>query len=264
MNSFSGFPSESTQLMHAIPHQQVVGRRACAKKKIGVAPSSSNKKESVQKSASNQASVNPPSEATLVDSVLAGDREAFAELVRPHAGKLYGVALAILKDEADAEEAVQDAMLKAISHLAGFRREAKFSTWITQITINEARMRLRKARRHLYESLDQGASDAEKEYKPRDFADWREIPSESFERRELRDALQSALDSLPAAAKEVVILRDVQNYSTAETTQILGISIVAVKSRLLRARMQIRDTLAPGIDGAWSLGETKWRRIRPW
>lgn len=203
-------------------------------------------------------------EATLVDRFLVGDREAFAELVRPHASALYGVALAILKDESDAEETVQDAILKAMTHLRGFRRESRFSTWIMQITINEGRMKLRKSRRHLYRSLDEDTSDGETEYHPRDLADWREIPSESLERGELREALQRALDALSPAAKEVILLRDVQNYSTAETAQMLRISIVAVKSRLLRARMQIRDALAPGIDGAWSLGETKWRKIRPW
>jgi len=92
---------------------------------------------------------NPHDETQLVDRFLAGDRDAFAELVRPHVGALYGVALAILKDEHDAEETVQDAVLKAMTHLAGFRRESKFSTWITQITINESRMKLRKARRHI-------------------------------------------------------------------------------------------------------------------
>jgi RNA polymerase sigma-70 factor (ECF subfamily) len=203
-------------------------------------------------------------ETQLVDRFLAGDKDAFAELIRPHVGALYGVALAILKDEHDAEEAVQDAVLKAMTHLAGFRRESKFSTWITQITINEARMKLRKARRHIYRSLDEELTDGESEYRPYDFADWREIPLESLERRELRDALQRALDVLSPTAREVILLRDVQNYSTAETAKILGVSVVAVKSRLLRARMQIRDALAPGIDGAWSLGETKWRKIRPW
>lgn len=206
----------------------------------------------------------PRNEAQLVDRFLSGDREAFAELIRPHVGALYGVALAILKDEHDAEETVQDAVLKAMTHLGGFRRESKFSTWITQITINEGRMKLRKARRHIYRSLDEEVNDGESEYRPRDLADWREIPSESLERTELRDALEGALNTLSPAAREVILLRDVQNYSTAETAKILGVSVVAVKSRLLRARMQIRDALAPGIDGAWSLGETKWRKIRPW
>ena len=206
----------------------------------------------------------PRDEAQLIDRFLSGDRETFAELVRPHLSALYGVALAILKNQHDAEESVQEAVLRAMTHLAGFRRESRFSTWITQITINEARMRLRKARRHIYRSLDEEVADGAGKYSPRDFADWREIPSESLERSELRDALWRALEGLPPAAREVILLRDVQNYSTAETAQMLGISVVSVKSRLLRARLQIRDALAPGIDGAWSLGETKWRKIRPW
>jgi len=172
---------------------------------------------------------NSRDEAQLVDRFLAGDKEAFVELIRPHVGPLYGVALAILKDEHDAEETVQEAVLKAMTHLAGFRRESKFSTWITQITINEGRMKLRKAHRHLYRSLDEEVTDGESEYRPRDFADWREIPSESLERTELREALQRALDTLSPAAREVILLRDVQNYSTAETAKILGISVVAVK-----------------------------------
>ena len=202
-------------------------------------------------------------ESQLVDRFLGGDNDAFAELIKPHAGALYGVALAILKDDSDAQEAVQDAVLKAMTHLATFRRESKFSTWITQITINEARMKLRKARRHLYRSIDEDV-EPEGQYRPQDLADWREIPSESLERAELRGTLERALDTLTPSAREVILLRDVQNFSTAETAKILGISLVAVKSRLLRARMQIRDALAPGIDGAWSLGETKWRKIRPW
>lgn len=202
-------------------------------------------------------------ESQLVDRFLSGDNEAFAELIKPHAGGLYRVALAILKDNSDAQEAVQDAVLKAMTHLATFRRESKFSTWITQITINEARMKLRKTRRHLYRSIDEDV-EAEGQYRPRDLADWREIPSESLERAELRETLKRALDALTPSAREVILLRDVQNFSTSETAKILGISLVAVKSRLLRARMQIRDALAPGIDGAWSLGETKWRKIRPW
>lgn len=202
-------------------------------------------------------------ESALVDRFLAGDNDAFAELLRPHANALYGVALAILKDDYDAQEAVQDAVLKAMTHLSSFRRESKFSTWITQITINEARMKLRKARRHLYRSLDE-ETESLGEYRPRDLTDWREIPSESLERTELRTALRRALDSLTRSAREVIFLRDVQNFSTAETAKLLGISLVAVKSRLLRARMQVRSALAPDIDGAWSLGETKWRKIRPW
>ena len=111
---------------------------------------------------------NSRDEEQLVDRFLAGDKEAFADLIWPYVGALYGVALAILKDEHDAEETVQEAVLKAMTHLARFRRESKFSTWITQITINEGRMKLRKARRHIYRSLDEENNDGEGEYRPRD------------------------------------------------------------------------------------------------
>lgn len=203
-------------------------------------------------------------ESSLLDRALGGEGESFYELIRPFEATLYATAIAILKNEADAEEAVQDAMLKALKNLRKFRRESKFSTWLTQITINEARMRLRRARRHVHESLDEDAAHGESDYQPKDLADWREIPSEFVERRELRNALRRAIDSLPPIYRQVLLLRDVQHLSTEETARVLHISVVAVKSRLLRARLQVRDALAPGIDGAWSLGETKWRKVRAW
>ena len=203
-------------------------------------------------------------EGTLIERVLAGERELFYELVKGYESPLYATALAFLKNEAEAEETVQEAVMKAFKNLSRFRREAKFSTWLTQIAINEARMKLRKARRHLHESLDENLPDEEKEYRPKDFADWREIPSETFARKELRDALRRAIESLPEIYRDVLLLRQVHKLSTAETASVLRISLVAVKSRLLRARLQVRDALAPGIDGVWSLGETKWRRVRAW
>jgi RNA polymerase sigma-70 factor (ECF subfamily) len=155
-------------------------------------------------------------------------------------------------------------LLKAFSHLSGFRRESKFSTWLIQITINEARMKRRKDRKALYESLDKQNTDEEGDYIPKDFADWREIPSESLERNELKQALQRALASLDGKYREVFIMRDIEDLSIAETAQALGITEASVKTRLLRARLQMRDALAPGYDGAWSLGENQWKKVRPW
>src|SRR6266699_4147309 len=127
---------------------------------------------------------------------------------------------------------------EALSNLTRFRGEAKFSTWLIQITINEARLRLRKDRRHLYESVDEHQTDKEGEYFPKDFADWREIPSEALQREELRAALKRAIATLPVKYREVFILRDIQLLSTQETAQILGITEGNVKTRLLRARLQ--------------------------
>jgi RNA polymerase sigma-70 factor (ECF subfamily) len=203
-------------------------------------------------------------ESRLVERICAGEKELFYELVRPYERAVYVAAFSVLHNEHDAEEVAQEAVLKAFTHLGRFRGEAKFSTWIIQIAINEARMKLRKDRRHLYDSIDEQPESEEGDYKPRDFADWREIPSEALERTELRDALRTAIASLSPKYREVFMLRDVQNVSITETANILGITESSVKTRLLRARLQLRDALAPGIDGVWSLGEKSYRKVRPW
>jgi RNA polymerase sigma-70 factor (ECF subfamily) len=203
-------------------------------------------------------------ETELIQRVCEGDKEAFYDLVRPYERAVYTAAVLILNNPADAEEVAQEAVLKAFSNLARFRGEAKFSTWLVQITINEARMRLRKDRRHLYESVDDQKTDEEGEYFPKDFADWREIPSETLQRKELGQVLKRAIAALPLKFREVLILRDIQNRSTEETAQILGITEGNVKTRLLRARLQMRDALAPGIDGSWSAGKSQYRKVRPW
>lgn len=204
------------------------------------------------------------SQAELVRRACEGDKEAFYSLVRPCERAVYFAAMSILNNPADAEEVAQEAVLKALSNLTRFRGEAKFSTWLIQITINEARLRLRKDRRHLYESVDEHQTDKEGEYFPKDFADWREIPSEALQREELRAALKRAIATLPVKYREVFILRDIQLLSTQETAQILAISEGNVKTRLLRARLQMRDALAPGIDGSWSTGNSEYQKVRPW
>ena len=204
------------------------------------------------------------SQSELVRRACEGDQDAFYCLVRPCERAIYVAAVSILNNPADAEEVAQEAVLKAFTHLAGFRAEAKFSTWLIQITINEARLRLRKDRRHLYESLDERRTDAEGDYDPKDFADWREIPSEELKRGELKNALQRAIATLAPKYREVLLLRDVQSLSTEETAEILGISEGNVKTRLLRARLQMRDALAPGIDGTWSAGKPEYKKVRPW
>jgi RNA polymerase sigma-70 factor (ECF subfamily) len=125
-------------------------------------------------------------------------------------------------------------------------------------------MRLRKERRHRYESIDEQAKDDEGDYIPKDFADWRDIPSEELQRKELRDALERAMAALGSKYREVLICRDVQHLSIAETAQILGITEASVKTRLLRARLQMRDALAPGFDGSWTTGRTEFKKVRPW
>jgi len=201
-------------------------------------------------------------EALLISRIQGGEMDAFYELVRPYERALFVTALALLKNDADAEEVAQEAVLKAFKNIAGFRQEAKFSTWLIQICLNEAKMKLRKERRHLYESIEEGQQNDDGDYIPTDFADWREIPSEALEQKELRGALTEALNSLPEKYRIVLILRDVQYLSINETAKVLGISESNVKTRLLRARLQMRDALAPGFNGAWSRCR-EYEKVRP-
>ena len=203
-------------------------------------------------------------ETELIQRVCSGDHEAFYELMKPYEKAVYFAARSVVNNPADAEEVAQEAVLKAFNNLSRFRLESKFSTWLVQITINEARMRLRKERRHRYESIDEQAKDDEGDYIPKDFADWRDIPSEELQRKELRDALERAMAALGSKYREVLICRDVQHLSIAETAQILGITEASVKTRLLRARLQMRDALAPGFDGSWTTGRTEFKKVRPW
>ena len=203
-------------------------------------------------------------ESELVQQARAGCKEAFYQLVQRCERALFATAVGILNNEADAEEAAQEAVLKAFTNMHRFRGECKFSTWIIQFCINEAHQKIRKTRKHLYESIDEPENGEGGDYFPRDFADWREIPSEALQRKELREVLQRAMASLPEKYREVLILRDIQHLSIEETAKVLGIGTGNVKTRLLRARLQMRDALAPGIDGSWALGKPGYTKVRAW
>lgn len=205
----------------------------------------------------------PLNEAELIKRVCNGEREAFYELVHPYERMVYATAMSVVKNPADAEEVAQEAVLKAFSGLRNFRGESKFSTWLLQITFNEARMKLKKARSHLYESIDNQQQSEDEDSWPKDFADWRPIPSELLEQNEVRRAVQGAINSLRPIYREVLVLRDIQHLSIQETTTILGISEASVKTRLHRARMLLRDSLAPGIDGFWVRGRP-YQKVRAW
>ncbi|MGC2290786.1 MAG: sigma-70 family RNA polymerase sigma factor, partial [Candidatus Acidiferrales bacterium] len=127
-------------------------------------------------------------EAGLIRRVCNGEAAAFEELVRPYERVVFLTAISVLRNSADAEEVAQEAVLKAFSNLPNFRAECKFSTWLVQITYNEARMKLRKDRRHLFDSVDEPQQGEEGDYSPRDFADWRPIASEVLENDQTRQA----------------------------------------------------------------------------
>jgi RNA polymerase sigma-70 factor (ECF subfamily) len=187
-------------------------------------------------------------ESELLERARQRDKDAFYKLVCSRERAVYVAAISILDNPADAEEVAQEAVLKAFANLAQFRGEAKFNTWLIQITINEARLRLRKGRRHLYESVDEHQTDEESDdYFPKDFADWREVPSETLERAELRQALKQAIAGLAPKYREVLILRDVQHMSIEETARALGISEGNVKNPPVA-----RPAANEGRAGSWN------------
>src|SRR5262249_20473566 len=188
-------------------------------------------------------------EMARVHQACSGDKEAYWRLVQPHLRAVVSIARAILMNLAEAEEVAQEAVLRGFSNIQRFRGQLKFSTWLIQITINETRNRLRQDRRYLSQSLDRRQTDDADDYVPKDFTDWREIPSAALERDGVRDALLQALESLPQDRREVFTLRDIAHLDIDEIAQLLGLTVRKVKSRLQAARLQMRDAVALGVNG---------------
>ncbi len=191
-------------------------------------------------------------ELELIQRISGGERELFHQLVRPYETKIYMAVLAMLGNEAEAEDASQDVMVKAFRHLHSFRGDAKFGTWLISIALNEARGRLRKAKRVNLISLDEEREGQESDFTPAMLTDWREIPSDTLERAELRATLQSALEGLPPIYREVFTLRDLEELNVEETARALGVTENLVKVRLHRARMLLQKKLAPLLKSTFS------------
>jgi RNA polymerase sigma-70 factor (ECF subfamily) len=184
-------------------------------------------------------------ETGLIARILAGEKELFHELIRPYERMVYLTLFAIVKNETEAEDGAQEAVISAYRHLGSFRGDAKFSTWLTSIAINEGRKRLRKAKGAAEESIDEQAEGQEGDYTPAPLTDWREIPLEALERKELREALRTAVAELPDLYRQVFTLRDLEELNVVETADALGISANVVKVRLHRARIMLQKRLAP-------------------
>jgi RNA polymerase sigma-70 factor (ECF subfamily) len=195
-------------------------------------------------------------EAAMISAILAGDTESFHELIRPYERSVYLMALSMLHNEAEAEDVAQEAFIKAYRHLSRFRSEARFSTWLIAIALNEARARLRRKQPGLTDSID----DPEGSVVPAQLTDWREIPSQSLERKEVRSLIQHALATLPLPYREVFVLREIEERNVKETAETLGITIASVKMRLHRARLMLQKQLAPQLADI----EPKRRRRFPW
>lgn len=196
-------------------------------------------------------------EAELIAAILAGETQLFHELIRPYERSVYVMALSYMKNEADAEDVAQEAIVKAFRNLASFRAEAKLSTWLISITLNEARSRLRRQSIVRMESLDESSEDGG-EVSPALLRDWREIPSEALERQEVRVLLQRAIEDLPDVYREVFLLRDVEELDTSETAEALQISVANVKVRLHRARTMLQKQLAPQLKAVNAAPKRGW------
>ncbi len=181
-------------------------------------------------------------ETGLVARARDGDARAFTQLVNLYERKIYRLAKHITRHDEDAEDVLQETFLKAYEHLGEFQGQSKFYTWIVRIAVNESLMKLRKRRPGKIVSLDE-AIDTGEETVTREIAVWEDNPEDRYSREELRAILEEAIQSLPPIFRAVFVLRDIDELSTEETADALSISIPAVKSRLLRARLQLRDKL---------------------
>jgi RNA polymerase sigma-70 factor, ECF subfamily len=181
-------------------------------------------------------------ESALVAQAKAGDQNAFAELVNRYERKIYRLAKNITRNDEDAEDVLQDAFLKAYTHLDNFKGDSKFYTWIVRIAVNEALMRLRKRKNDRTVPLDEPVELGE-ETVAREIAVWEDNPEQQYSQEEWRRILDEAVDSLKPDFRTVFVLRDIEELSTEETAETLGISVPAVKSRLLRARLALRERL---------------------
>lgn len=180
-------------------------------------------------------------ESQLIERIRGGERELFYELVRPHERAVYLVAYSVLKNEADAEDVAQEAILKAFRALPEFRGDSRFQHWLIKIAFNEARMRYRKRQGEKWQSLDEEPEN--EDYVPLQIRDWRELPPEVLERQEVRQEIEDAIATLSDTYREVLVLRDIEELSIAETAQVLGLTEATVKVRLFRARLKLRDRL---------------------
>jgi RNA polymerase sigma-70 factor, ECF subfamily len=178
----------------------------------------------------------------LVHATKNGDVAAFEQLVKRYDSKLLRIAQSITHNREDSQDAVQEAFLKAYQNLSAFREDSKFSTWLFRITVNQSLMKLRKQRTTREESLDEDF-EADSDVLPKELSDWAPNPEQLYWASELRDILIKCLEGLSPILRTVFMLRDIEGLTIDQTVEVLNVSQTAVKARLLRARLQLRDGL---------------------
>lgn len=202
-------------------------------------------------------------ERELITRILEGERRLFHDLVRPYERAVYLTTFSMLRNHADAEEAAQEAMIKAFTHLAQLKELHKFKQWLLRIAANEARIKWRSKHVSLFEPLETNEHQ-DTGFMPRNLADWREDPSEIMERQEVREKVALALKGLPEIYREIFVLRDVEQLSVHDCAEIVGISEQLVKVRLHRARLMMRERLAPVFKKPWFNRILPGKGRKPW
>src|SRR5271166_1350562 len=205
-------------------------------------PDASNRRTEVGRIIAGLSTVQDP-DAGLVAEAQGGRLEAFEELARRHSQLIYRALAAILGNQADAQDAMQDTLLSAFKHIGGFQGRSKFSTWLVSIARNKALQRLRD--RKNVESLDQGDYEEDRDFRPRQVRAWQDNPEQCYSNFEIRQLVERGILGLPAKYRVVVMLRDIEQLSTDEVARQLGLSVPAVKVRLLRGRLMLREWLSP-------------------
>jgi RNA polymerase sigma-70 factor, ECF subfamily len=181
----------------------------------------------------------------LVEQVLMGDRRAFEPLVRRHERRVFRVTLAILGNIEDAEDAMQETFVKAFRHLEQFRKDARFTTWLTRIAVNAA-IEKRKSRKNFVPLRE--SEHAEEQFQPKHYEPWKSNPEQMYGKQELHRIVEEAIQSLPAIYREAFVLRDIEELSAEEAAEALGVTVPALKSRLLRGRLMMRERLAAVLE----------------
>ena len=182
-------------------------------------------------------------DAELVAQAQDGKLEAFEELVRRHTQLIYRTLMAMLGNPADAQDSLQDTLLRAFKHIGGFQGRSKFSTWLVSIARNTALQRLRG--RKNVESLDEPEREDEGDFRPRQVRSWADNPEQLHSKSEIQQLVEAGILGLPAKYRVVVVLRDIEQLSTDEVARELGLGVPAVKTRLLRGRLMLREWLSP-------------------
>jgi len=192
---------------------------------------------------------NPEFETECIRRIVAGERHLFHELIRPCERAIYFLLFSLLKNQADAEDAAQETVIKVYQNLEKFRGDAQFRTWVLSIARNEGLARLRKIGNRREDSLESKAEEQGGDYTPAILTSWREIPAEALEQKELGAILRTAIEGLPEIYRNVVLLRDIEEMDIRETAAALEISEASVKVRLHRARAMLQRALAPQLKG---------------